>query len=201
MRLEVELPDLTKSTRLPGSSYSKIVANNDNEFQPQAVTITMRPKLTLATSAVAVCILSGCASITGGSTQVLSVQTTQGGKSLAGAQCTLANDKGTWFVTTPGTVPIHRAYDDLNVKCEKDGSEPGVLTVKSSTKGMAWGNILAGGVIGAAVDMGTGAAYDYPSLLTVSMGVTTTLSPPTKADPASPASTPQSTTGAVAAVK
>lgn len=161
----------------------------------------MRSTLTLAVATAAVSVLSGCASITGGSTQVVSVQTTQGGKSLSGAQCTLVNDKGTWFVTTPGTVPVHRAYDDLNVKCEKEGSEPGILTVKSSTKGMAWGNILAGGVIGAAVDMGTGAAYDYPSLLTVSMGVTTTLSPPTKTDPASPASTPQSTTGAVAAVK
>lgn len=93
--------------------------------------------------------------------------------------CTLTNAKGTWFVTSPGTVSIHRAYDDLSDVCKKEGEEPGAMTIKSSTKGMAYGNILAGGIIGAAVDMGTGAAYDYPSLITVSMGLTTIISPPT----------------------
>jgi len=37
---------------------------------------------------------------------------------------------------------------------------------------MAFGNIIAGGIIGAGIDMSTGAAYDYPSLITVEMGVT-----------------------------
>jgi len=35
---------------------------------------------------------------------------------------------------------------------------------------MAFGNIIFGGVIGAGVDISTGAAYDYPSLITVMMG-------------------------------
>jgi hypothetical protein len=74
-----------------------------------------------------------------------------------------------FYVTTPGTVTINRAYDDLNVKCEKDGMQPGLAAVKSNTKGMAFGNILFGGVIGAAVDAGSGAAYDYPNLITVIM--------------------------------
>lgn len=32
---------------------------------------------------------------------------------------------------------------------------------------MAFGNLLFGGVIGAGVDIGTGAAYDYPNLISV----------------------------------
>lgn len=35
---------------------------------------------------------------------------------------------------------------------------------------MAFGNILFGGVIAAGVDVATGAAYDYPTMITVLMG-------------------------------
>lgn len=85
--------------------------------------------------------------------------------------------KGAWFVTTPGSVTVNRSYNDLTIRCEKDGVEPGLLTAKSSTKGMAFGNILFGGVIGAGVDMSTGAAYDYPTTFTVEMGETNPLKP------------------------
>jgi hypothetical protein len=39
--------------------------------------------------------------------------------------------------------------------------------VKSKTKGMSFGNVLAGVIIGAGVDMGDGAAYDYPTEIVV----------------------------------
>ncbi|WP_086380713.1 hypothetical protein [Caballeronia sordidicola] len=45
----------------------------------------------------AVTMFSGCASIIGGSSQSVSVQTTKGETMVAGAMCTLTNDKGTWF--------------------------------------------------------------------------------------------------------
>ncbi|MEJ2347313.1 MAG: hypothetical protein P8090_18335 [Gammaproteobacteria bacterium] len=81
---------------------------------------------------------------------------------------------------------VHRSYGDLSVNCKKDGEEPGLTTVKSSTKGMAFGNILFGGVVGAGVDVATGAAYDYPSLITVQMGKTTVIAPPAKPDDQKP---------------
>ena len=40
--------------------------------------------------------LSGCASTIDGSSQSLSVKTVSGTGDLAGAQCTLVNNKGTW---------------------------------------------------------------------------------------------------------
>ncbi|MGH7154811.1 MAG: hypothetical protein ACREF3_12865 [Acetobacteraceae bacterium] len=104
-----------------------------------------------------------------GTNQSLSVDTTSQGQELAGAQCSLTNNKGTWFVTTPGTVTVHRSYDAMNVKCTDTGYAPAITTSNSSTKGMAFGNILFGGLIGAGVDMSTGAAYDYPVLITVPM--------------------------------
>lgn len=101
---------------------------------------------------------------------------------MAGANCKLENPKGTWFITTPGSVTIHRAYDDLSIYCTKTGEQPGLARAKSSTKGMAFGNILFGGVIGAGVDAATGAAYDYPTLITVQLGSTATINAPTKKD-------------------
>lgn len=113
----------------------------------------------------------GCASIVNGQNQSLSVETrNQTGESIAGATCKLTNNKGAWFVTTPGTTTVQRSFEELAVKCEKDPIEAGLASFKSGTKAMAFGNILFGGFIGAGVDMSTGAAYDYPALLTVLMG-------------------------------
>lgn len=122
--------------------------------------------------------LGGCASIVNGQNQSVSVETSSAGESLVGATCTLGNDKGTWLVTTPGSTVVHRSYADLKVKCEKAPLEPGLATAKSSTKAMAFGNILFGGVIGVGVDVATGAAYDYPVLLSVVMGKMTELTTP-----------------------
>jgi hypothetical protein len=114
--------------------------------------------------------LTGCASIVSGRTQVVSVETKFKGESLTGAICRLENGKGVFFVTTPGTVTIHKAYADLLVTCNKIDTPEGLARVKSSTKAIAFGNIIFGGVIGAGVDAGTGAAYDYPQLISILMG-------------------------------
>jgi len=112
-------------------------------------------------------LMAGCASIVDGTNQSLAVNTIANGAAVSGAQCTLTNNKGTWFVNTPGTVTVHRSYDALNVKCRDTGYQTGLITSTSSTKSMAFGNILLGGIIGGGVDMATGAAYDYPKLITV----------------------------------
>lgn len=125
---------------------------------------------------------TGCASITTGQTQPVSIETRDmQGKQVSGAACKLTNDKGTYFVTSPGTVGVQRSYNDLSINCTKEQAEPGIVTAKSSTKAMAFGNIIFGGIIGAAVDAGTGAAYDYPSLLTVIMGQMSAIGSPTVA--------------------
>lgn len=110
--------------------------------------------------------LQGCASIVSGTTQVVSVDT----PGCPGARCELSNDKGRYFVTTtPGTVTLGRSYNNLQVICTREGAASDPLSVASVTKGMAFGNILIGGVIGAGVDVSTGAAYDYPQFINVPM--------------------------------
>lgn len=103
--------------------------------------------------------LTGCASIVNGTNQSVSVHT----GSVGGAVCSLENDKGKWFVSrTPGSVVVNRSYKDLKINCQKKGYQPSYKQVASKTKGMTFGNVVFGGVIGAGVDIADGAAYDYP---------------------------------------
>lgn len=114
--------------------------------------------------------LTGCASVTGSTSQNISVQTKEStGVEVVGANCELTNSKGKWFVITPGTVGISRSNDNMQLLCKKDGYEPGRNGIVSDTKGMMFGNILFGGGIGAIVDHTSGAAYEYPSVFQVIM--------------------------------
>ena len=125
---------------------------------------------------------AGCASITGSKNQPVSVQTHHNGSPIEGANCTLTNDKGTWFLKTPGSTTIQKSGQDLVVACNKEGVPAGTASVVSSANGGVWGNILFGGIIGYAVDASTGAAFDYPTSMTVQMGQVLKLEPP-KANP------------------
>lgn len=112
--------------------------------------------------------LSACASITGKQTQPVAVTAVCGGALVRHAGCTLSNDKGSWTLEAPGSVILSKSYGDLAVTCRKEGSS-GTAIFQSKNNGGVWGNILAGGVIGYAVDANSGTGFDYPSTLTVVM--------------------------------
>ena len=126
----------------------------------------------IGTAVATTFLFTGCASIVSGNNQSLSVNTQDKGADVSGAKCSLINDKGTWYLTSPGSVTVRRSYQDLAVDCKLDGVDAGLASVKSSTKAMAFGNILFGGIIGVGVDTATGAAYDYPELIVIDMGQT-----------------------------
>ncbi|MBK3799699.1 hypothetical protein GAY33_10725 [Azospirillum brasilense] len=110
--------------------------------------------------------LQACASITAGTTQSVAVDTTP----VQQATCTLQNEKGQWSVVrTPGATTVTKAYGPLTVQCKADTGHAGSTSVSSTTGGAVFGNIIAGGIIGAAVDMGSGAAYAYPAQVLVPM--------------------------------
>jgi hypothetical protein len=111
----------------------------------------------------------GCASITGSRNQPISVTATHDGKPVVGANCQLLNDKGTWYVTTPGSVVIQKSFQDLTATCKKEETHIGATTFKSANEGSVWGNILAGGLIGYAVDASSGAGFSYPPTLNIEM--------------------------------
>ncbi len=106
-------------------------------------------------------VLSGCASITESKNQSMSVTTGE----VTGAMCTLSNSKGSYYVTTPGSVMVRNACDQLAISCTKEGyvpANPAAGTIQDKAKKMAWGNIVFGGIIGIAVYRSTGAGCQYP---------------------------------------
>ncbi|MBL8329840.1 MAG: hypothetical protein JNJ71_13405 [Rubrivivax sp.] len=121
-------------------------------------------------SAVAMLFLQGCASITTGTGQTVLVETASVAERVSGAQCAVSNDKGAWTVVTPGSIDIKTSYQALSIKCSHEAFEPGAAVFDSKAKDMAYGNILIGGAIGAAIDITSGAAFQYPSILSVSLG-------------------------------
>jgi hypothetical protein len=113
--------------------------------------------------------LTSCASIVSGSYQTVTVQTGAAGSPVDNANCQLQNGRGTWDVTSPGSVSVHRDASELAVTCLKKGYGEGDTQVLSGTNNWVWGNIGFGGIIGVLVDSTDGAADRYPSTVRVPM--------------------------------
>lgn len=118
---------------------------------------------------IAFSVLSGCASITGTSMQSITVAAVcESSQIVKGAMCTISNDKGQWFAESPASIIIQKSLGDLTVQCQHDQAY-GSLVIQSSNNANIWGNVLAGGPIGALVDSGTGAGFNYQQMITVAM--------------------------------
>ena len=95
-------------------------------------------------------LLSGCASLMNGTRQKLNISSVPTGEKVT----IDGEDKG----TTPTTASLKRANEHL-VTISLPGYAPYQLHLMRKLSGWVWGNILAGGLIGLAVDMSTGALY------------------------------------------
>lgn len=106
-------------------------------------------------------VTSGCASLISGSHDDILVKTDP-----AGADCTVfqgATVRG-HVNPTPGGITVPRSYDDILVRCEKDGYTAAEVSNTSGLNGWVFGNIifgLIGGPIGAIVDTSTSNATSY----------------------------------------
>ncbi len=110
--------------------------------------------------AAAVCLAAsgGCASITKGTTQSVSLDT----PGVPGASCTLASEGiGTKVVQTPISMVLDKSQHNISVSCKKECYNDGIGIIPSHTEAMAAGNIIAGGVVGLAVDAASGAMNKY----------------------------------------
>ena len=101
-----------------------------------------------------------------GSSQSVSVSTTP----TQGAACTLTNSEGSWYLTSQGSVQVHKTKNDLTVTCTKDGFQPGSQVAVSNFGGATFGNVILGGGVGVIVDAASGADFYYDSPLTVPLG-------------------------------
>jgi len=145
----------------------------------------MNTSIRFSIVAISLVTLAGCASITGESSQSLSVETRSAETEVKGAGCSLTNSKGRWFVSTPGSVVVGKAYDDLIVECSKQGFEAGRATLVSKANAGLFGNIIFGGGVGAIIDHQRGSAYDYPPSVTVSLTASNTTATGSQSSPES----------------
>ena len=57
---------------------------------------------------------------------------------------------------------------DVQAQTEAGAAETGA--VASATRGAMYGNLIMGGVVGAVIDHSSGAAYEHPEMIKVTMG-------------------------------
>lgn len=115
--------------------------------------------------------VSGCASITGDTVQVIRVETRLAdGTEVKDADCELINKKGTYRVKSPGSVTVWRSATDLNISCKKIEQADAKGKAVSSANGGMFGNIILGGVVGAVVDHSRGSGYVYPQWVQLVFG-------------------------------
>jgi hypothetical protein len=105
-------------------------------------------------------LLSGCSTILEGRSQQVLINTTP-----PGASCSLVrNNENIGTVSpTPGGIYIEKTKYDIVITCHKDGFDEATFLNKSGTAGATVGNVIAGGLIGWAVDSASGADNKYDS--------------------------------------
>src|SRR5216117_647069 len=91
-----------------------------------------------------------CATIMHGKTQEISIASAPSGATVTVDHAVLG--------TTPVVAKLKRK-DKHTIVVKMDGYQPFELVTTRSTSGWVWGNIVFGGLIGLAVDLGTGGAY------------------------------------------
>lgn len=114
-------------------------------------------RLLLAAALALPCV--GCASVTRGTTENISISTTP-----AGATAELSGLDNPTACVTPCVV-VAKRNADITVMINKEGYEPQVipLTKEIPAAGAAGfaGNVILGGLVGMGVDAATGAAQDH----------------------------------------
>ena len=110
----------------------------------------------------------GCASVTRGTTENISISTTPSGATaeIAGLEIPTA-------CVTPCVV-VAKRNADITVTINKAGYEPQVIPLTKEIPGTGAvgfaGNVLVGGLVGMGVDAATGAAMDHkPNPVTVTL--------------------------------
>ncbi len=119
------------------------------------------------TTFVCVFWLTGCASVLEGSQQVVSVRAMCGAQSMP-AVCVAENSRGRWSFMAPRDILVSKDMYALRVTCRSVLVEPHTVQVPAVVQGAMAGNVLLGGLVGAAVDIGSARGLAYPAHVDVS---------------------------------
>ena len=111
-------------------------------------------------------VLSGCATLLDEDTQEISVSL-QCKERMVRAQCSAENSKGRWLFRAPGLVQVNNDYGDLNITCKVQYMPQFTVSVSAMPTWNMAGNILMGGIIGAAYDLHNNTGLKYPETVNI----------------------------------
>ncbi|HYC64540.1 MAG TPA: hypothetical protein VEC14_07410 [Reyranellaceae bacterium] len=112
-----------------------------------------------AAALLAAAFLGGCATVTMGTTQEITIDAEP-----QGAECKVdRRGVNQTTVRAPSVASVPRSGDTLVVTCSADGFQPETQHVAPTFSGATIGNVLIGGIIGVAIDAASGANNAYPS--------------------------------------
>jgi hypothetical protein len=111
-------------------------------------------------------VVTSCASIVEGTSQTLTINT-----SPEGANCKFMREGRVIgeIPSTPGSVVVEKTKHDINVECTKKGYQKVSFINQSGSEGATWGNIIAGGGIGWAIDSASGADNKYQEVMNITL--------------------------------
>ena len=112
-------------------------------------------------------LLSGCASLLEEDTQEVNVRFMCAEKHLV-ANCDLKNDKGRWRLSTPGKATVLNDTSQLEISCKAPFIPSFTVSVMPMPSMGMLGNLLFGGVVGAAVDVYNNSGMKYPENIDIS---------------------------------
>jgi uncharacterized protein YceK len=124
-----------------------------------------RPLVAVVLAATA--LLSGCASLLEEDTQEVNVRFMCAEKHLV-ATCDLKNDKGRWRLSTPGKATVINDTSLLEISCKAPFIPSFSVSVMPMPSMGMLGNLLFGGVVGAAVDVYNNSGMKYPENIDIS---------------------------------
>lgn len=122
-------------------------------------------KLALAISLAGA--LSGCASLLDDDFQEITVNLQCNDKPIRG-QCIAENSRGKWVFKAPSVVQVKNEYGDLEITCKPAYLPQFTVSVSAVPSWNLAGNLLVGGVIGAAYDVYKNTGLKYPETINIS---------------------------------
>ena len=111
-------------------------------------------------------VLSGCATLLDEDTQEISVSL-HCKERMVRAQCVAENSKGRWSFRAPGLVQVNNDYGDLNITCKVQYMPQFTVSVPALPTWNLAGNLLLGGIIGAAYDLHNNTGLKYPETVNI----------------------------------
>lgn len=127
----------------------------------------MNAILKLFKSAVLLSLLTGCASLLSEDVQELRVTLLCRQRPVA-VSCTATNDLGRWQFSSPGTVLVLNHTSSLDITCRGGSTPRFTVTLPPMPSWTMAGNLLVGGLVGAAVDAYSGVGMKYPETIDIS---------------------------------